>query len=75
MEKKNDTTVISDEEFLNFIKLAKENNDKEAMLKLLEYFEEEIIRLSKFIPMEKEDAIQTMKVELLNLLLIPTSNK
>jgi hypothetical protein len=39
--------------------------DKGSIEIILQYFEEEIIYLAKFIKMPKEDAIQTLKLELI----------
>lgn len=68
MEEENDTGIISENEFLNLLSLVQEKNDEIATLKLLDLFEQDIIRLSKFMRMPKEEAIQCMKVELLELL-------
>jgi len=42
-------------------------NDKHATKELLGFFEKDMIRLSRFIKMPKEDAIQTMKLELIEV--------
>ncbi|MBT2289683.1 hypothetical protein J7E73_11160 [Paenibacillus albidus] len=68
MEKENDTGIISENEFLNLLSLVQEENDELATLKLLDLFEQDIMRLSRFIRLPKEEAIQCMKVELIELL-------
>ncbi|MDU0205846.1 MULTISPECIES: helix-turn-helix domain-containing protein [Paenibacillus] len=42
-----------------------QGGDKGSIEIILQYFEEEIIYLAKFIKMPKEDAIQTLKLELI----------
>lgn len=66
MEKENSLETISDSEFLALLSLAKQH-DSDAILKLLHYFEEEMIKLSQFIRIPKEDAIQSMKLEMIDL--------
>lgn len=67
MEKENDSGIISEMEFLNLLSLVQEENDEIATLKLLDLYEQDIIRLSKFMRMPKEEAIQGMKVGLIEL--------
>ncbi|MFC6647843.1 hypothetical protein [Paenibacillus rhizoplanae] len=68
MEEENDSGIISEIEFLDLLSLVQEQNDERATLRLLEFYEQDIIRLSKFMRMPKEEAIQAMKVELIELL-------
>ncbi|WP_246187896.1 hypothetical protein [Paenibacillus tengchongensis] len=68
MEKEDDRGIISEDEFLKLLSLVQEQNDETATLKLLDLYEQDIIRLSKYMRMPKEEAIQGMKVELLELL-------
>jgi hypothetical protein len=44
------------------------NRDKEAMEKLLSLFESEIQDLARFIKMPREDAIQTIKTDFLEMI-------
>lgn len=67
MEKENDSTIKSDEEFMSLLLRVQEQNDQQAATMLLDFFEQDMVRLSKFIRMPKEDAIQSMKVELFEL--------
>ncbi|QQZ59956.1 hypothetical protein JI735_25830 [Paenibacillus sonchi] len=67
MEKENDSGIISENEFLKLLFLVQEQNDEIATLKLLDFYEQDIIRLSKFMRVPKEEAIQGMKVELIEL--------
>lgn len=66
MENKDSSIPISEIEFLNLLSLAKQD-DSEAILKLLEFFREDILALSKYIHIDREDAIQSMILELIEL--------
>lgn len=52
------------EAFAKTLKKA-QNGDKEAMQKILDAMEPDIRQLSKFIRLPKEDAVQSLKVELI----------
>ncbi|HUC93098.1 MAG TPA: helix-turn-helix domain-containing protein [Paenibacillus sp.] len=67
MEKKGDAEVISDDELLKLI-IAVQNNDKHAMQRIIQLFEKDMIELSRFIRMPQEDALQSMKTELMDLI-------
>lgn len=67
MEAKNDPGVISDDEFLNLLHKAKEN-DAEATLKLIELFKWDILRTSKYIYMPLEDAVSNIILEFLEFI-------
>ncbi|MCE5168319.1 helix-turn-helix domain-containing protein [Paenibacillus profundus] len=67
MEEKMSQVSLSEDEFVELLLLARQNN-KEAITQLLYYFEKDIIYLSKFIKMPNEDAIQSIKLELLELI-------
>ncbi|WP_256222576.1 helix-turn-helix domain-containing protein [Paenibacillus sp. OK076] len=43
------------------------NHDPDAMLKLLHYFEPEMLRHSRYISMPQEDALQHMRLVLIEL--------
>ena len=67
METKNDPGVISDDEFLNLLHKAKEN-DAESTLKLIELFKWDILRTSKYIYMPLEDAVSNIILEFLEFI-------
>jgi hypothetical protein len=52
--------------FLQMVKKAREG-DKESMDKILDYFTDDIEYLSKYIMLPREDAIQSLKIELINI--------
>ncbi|MDY8096067.1 hypothetical protein UY456_24145 [Paenibacillus polymyxa] len=66
MEKEGASRFMSDDEFMKLVELAQTKSDVEAMNA---YFDPDIKRLSKFIRMPKEDAIQSMKTELLEFIM------
>jgi len=66
MENKDPPLPMSETEFLNLLSLVKQN-DSEAILKLLEFFKEDILALSRYIPTDREDAIQSIVLELIEL--------
>jgi hypothetical protein len=67
MEKENAQTFISDSEFNELLHLAQEGN-KEAMFNILSIFEKDILRVSKYIRMSREDAIQCILTDFIELL-------
>jgi hypothetical protein len=67
MEKENDSGIMSEDEFLSLLSLLQEQNDETATITLLNFYEEDMIRLIRFMRMPKEDALQSMKVELIEL--------
>ncbi|MHA6533404.1 hypothetical protein [Paenibacillus sp. BAC0078] len=67
METQNDPPIISDFELLELLQAAKQK-DTFAMLKLIEIYNEDILRISEYIKMPKEDAISAIIVEFLDLL-------
>lgn len=67
MEAKDDKTVITDYELLNLLHAAK-NKDPQAMLKLINIYKADILRISQYIRMPKEDAVSAIIVEFLDLL-------
>ncbi|SYX86693.1 protein of unknown function [Paenibacillus alvei] len=67
MEKKVPQISLSEDEFIELLLLARQNN-KEATLRLIQHFEDDILYLSKFINMPSEDAVQSIKLELLQLI-------
>ncbi|OAB32945.1 hypothetical protein [Paenibacillus glacialis] len=67
MEEKNDTQTITDSEFLDLLRSARQD-DPESMLELIELFKGDFLRLSKFIHMPQEDAISQIIVEFLEFI-------
>lgn len=74
MEKKNSKVIITDTEFSHLLDEAR-NNNNHAVLKLLSLFEPDILKLSSFIKMPKEDVMQSLKLELISLFKDPNSVK
>ncbi|WP_328800712.1 helix-turn-helix domain-containing protein [Paenibacillus sp. LX16] len=59
MEKENAQRVISDAEFVQLLKLVR-SGDQEAMYRILQLFEEDIQKTSRYIRMSREDAVQSI---------------
>ncbi|MMZ54106.1 hypothetical protein D1872_159210 [compost metagenome] len=59
MEKENAQRVISDAEFVQLLKLV-QSGDQEAMYRILQLFEEDIQKTSRYIRMSREDAVQSI---------------
>ncbi|MNI74023.1 hypothetical protein D3C73_1300840 [compost metagenome] len=59
MEKENAERVISDAEFVQLLKLVR-SGDQEAMYRILQLFEEDIQKTSRYIRMSREDAVQSI---------------
>ncbi|GKS14607.1 hypothetical protein YDYSY3_56070 [Paenibacillus chitinolyticus] len=66
MEKENALLPISDEEFLHLVRLSKDG-DPEAMLRLLQVFEDDILKISRYIRMSREDAVQSIVTDFIAL--------
>ncbi|MGN9170404.1 MULTISPECIES: hypothetical protein [Paenibacillus] len=69
MEEKVSLRIMSDDEFIKLVKLAQTQSDVEAMNAIFQYFDQDIKRLSKLFRMPKEDAIQSMKTQFLELIM------
>lgn len=54
---------------LEYILQKAQTGDKESIEAVLLYFEEDINNLAKYIKMPKEDAVQTLKLELIEYIL------
>ena len=54
------------DEFIRAVKMAKQG-DKASMDEILNFFTSDIEYLSKYIMLPKEDAIQSLKIELINI--------
>ncbi|MBP1177989.1 putative protein tyrosine phosphatase [Paenibacillus sp. PvR133] len=59
MEKENAQRVISDAEFVQLLKLVR-SGDQEAVCRILQLFEEDIQKTSRYIRMSREDAVQSI---------------
>ncbi|WP_416145670.1 helix-turn-helix domain-containing protein [Paenibacillus polymyxa] len=59
MEKENAQRVISDAEFVQLLELV-QSGDQEAMYRILQLFEEDIQKTSRYIRMSREDAVQSI---------------
>lgn len=64
MEAQNDQPIIPDDELLSLLHAAR-RKDPEAMLRLIDLYEEDIVRISKFIHLPEEDAVSTIILEFL----------
>ncbi|HBF2207824.1 hypothetical protein [Paenibacillus aceti] len=67
MEKENDSTIISDGELLDLLFAAKQR-DPDAMLQLIDIYKGDILRISKFIQLPKEDAVSIITLEFLEFI-------
>ncbi|BFH66791.1 hypothetical protein J27TS7_39760 [Paenibacillus dendritiformis] len=67
METKVSQTSISKLEFMELIKKARES-DQNAMMEIIKLYESEMIYLSRYIKMPKEDALQAMILGLIELI-------
>jgi hypothetical protein len=66
MEKESNQIIISEGEFLELLKMAK-NNDKKALLELIQFFEQDINQISRFIRLPREDVKQSIITEMIDL--------
>ncbi|WP_160037238.1 hypothetical protein [Paenibacillus sp. An7] len=64
MEEKDATTVITDREFLKLLQEARQK-ESEAMLQIIELYQDDIEKISNSIRIPKEDAKSHIIVELL----------
>lgn len=67
METKNDPGIIPDDEFLNLLQKAKQN-DPDATLKLIDLYKKDIMRVSRYIHSPTEDAVSDIILEFLELI-------
>ncbi|MDN4616675.1 helix-turn-helix domain-containing protein [Paenibacillus sp. PsM32] len=68
MEKESTPIHLSEDELCQLIRQAA-TSDKNALQKVIDLFEQEMISLSRFIKMPQEDALQTLKLALIELIL------
>ncbi|GAA0854472.1 hypothetical protein ABER99_21225 [Paenibacillus glucanolyticus] len=67
MEKENVKKIITDHEFLELLQAAK-NNDHESILALIDLFKKDILSISRYIHLPKEDAISEITLEILEFI-------
>jgi hypothetical protein len=67
METKDDLPIVPDRELLALLHAAKQK-DTDAMLQLIDLYEEDILRISKFIHLPEEDAVATIILEFLEFI-------
>ncbi|MDG0873934.1 hypothetical protein L5D93_16425 [Paenibacillus thiaminolyticus] len=67
METQIPSPVMSEAEFAERLKQARQH-DKDALLHLIHYFEPDIQYMCRFMLMPKEDAEQSLRLELIDLL-------
>lgn len=67
MEKKISDLSLSESEFVNLLHKSRQG-DIEATSQILDFFRKDILNLSCYIRMPREDAIQSITLELLQLL-------
>lgn len=64
MENKDDAEMITDRQILELMQAVRQK-DPEAMLQLIILYKEDIVNISKFIHMPKEDAVSEIILEFL----------
>ncbi|MEK5240402.1 hypothetical protein NST99_32635 [Paenibacillus sp. FSL L8-0470] len=64
MENKDDAEMITDRQILELMQAVRQK-DPEAMLELIQLYKEDIVNISKFIHMPKEDAVSEIILEFL----------
>lgn len=67
MEAQNDPRIVPDDEFLNLLHKAKQN-DTDAMLKLIDMYKGDIMRVSRYIHTSNEDAVSDIILEFLEFI-------
>ncbi|SDK98077.1 hypothetical protein SAMN05428961_103457 [Paenibacillus sp. OK060] len=70
MEKEDSKNVISEADFIALVQLAR-TGDQGAFLKIVDFFEEDMLQLAKYIKMPKEDVMQSLRLGLLELIIEP----
>ncbi|MFS1511554.1 helix-turn-helix domain-containing protein [Chengkuizengella sp. SCS-71B] len=69
MQKQGNSNHTSEDLYLLTLVEKAKTGDKESMNEILQLFEEDILKLIKFIPMPREDANQALITEFLSLIL------
>lgn len=67
MEKERTGFITSNSDRFTQIVRQAQQGDKVSMLEIINLFSDDIEYLSKYIMLPKEDAIQSLKVELINI--------
>ncbi|WP_342437697.1 hypothetical protein NSS79_33260 [Paenibacillus sp. FSL L8-0436] len=67
MENKDDAEMITDRQILELMQAVRQK-DPEAMLQLIQLYKEDIVNISKFIHMPKEDAVSEIILEFLEFI-------
>lgn len=67
MEAQKLAVSLSEDQFISLLHRVQQHSDQTAMLELLHYYEEDMKHLSKYLRMPYEDAMQTLRTELLEL--------
>ncbi len=68
METKKHSVPLPDLQFISLLEQARRPDGQQAMLELLDYYEPEMRQLSRYMPMSREDAMQALRLELIELL-------
>lgn len=69
MQEKDACRTISDDELQQLIQAIQQKQDQEAMCRFLKLFQTDILRLSRFLKIPKEDAVQSMQLGMLELIM------
>lgn len=70
MEKQNVERIeIEDKQLEYLVERIQKNKDEQAMLAFLELFEDDIQYLAKYMRITREDAVQSLKLSMLQFLL------
>lgn len=68
METQKHPIPLPDLQFISLLEQARRPDGQQAMLELLDYYEPEMRQLSRYMPMSREDAMQALRLELIELL-------
>lgn len=68
METQKSAIPLPDEQFITLLEKARGPHGQQDMLELLAYYEPEMQQLSRYMPMDHEDAMQALRLELIELL-------
>lgn len=67
METQIPSPIMSEAEFAEWLRRVRQH-DKDALLRIIRYFEPDIQYMCRFMHMPKEDAEQSLRLELIDLL-------
>jgi hypothetical protein len=68
METQKHPIPLPDLQFVKLLEQTRRPDGQQAMLELLDYYEPEMLQLIRYIPMSREDALQSLRLELIELL-------